>query len=181
MRINIKRFLAASLRSGLVIFFAFTAPVELLAADTDKTPHQPIWLAVTRPMFVESLEPLVKHRQSDGFETVVSTKPISDAIAACPRKPAFILLVGDDAPDSKKAPWYLPAKRKKFYRWIADQKKTYASDMAWGDLDADSIPDVPVGRLPVRTIEQVENVIAKLIEYDGSTDMGGKCRIRPRF
>ncbi|MCK5113407.1 MAG: hypothetical protein KAR11_01440 [Phycisphaerae bacterium] len=153
----------------LATFFLLTAPQTFAAdADTNKKSVKPIWLVVTRPIFTadKTLDPLVKHRQLDGFQTIVSTEPIAKAIAACPRKPSFILLVGDAAPDSKDAPWYIPTKQKKFYRWIANQKKTYASDMAWGDLDGDNVPDIPVGRLPVRTTQQLKNVVAKIMEYE---------------
>ena len=39
---------------------------------------------------------LAEHRAKQGFETVVSTESLDKALAGLPRKPSFILLVGDD-------------------------------------------------------------------------------------
>ncbi len=38
--------------------------------------------------------------------------------------------------------------------------------MAWGDLDGDGVPDVPVGRIPARTPAEVELVVGKIIAYE---------------
>lgn len=54
---------------------------------------------------------------------------------------------GHDEPGKESAPWYLPAKRMKLYRWRLQQRKQFASDAAWGDLDGDLVPEVALGRL----------------------------------
>jgi hypothetical protein len=135
-------------------------------AESEGTNEKPIWLAVTRPVFLEAVKPLAEVRSKDGFETVVSTKPIGEALAALKRRPAFLLLVGDDELGKQKEPWYVPSRRRKLYRWRAPQKKEFASDTLWGDFNSDLIPDIPVGRIPVRTAEQLKVVVNKIIAFE---------------
>ncbi|MHC4201397.1 MAG: C25 family cysteine peptidase, partial [Planctomycetota bacterium] len=125
-----------------------------------------LWLAVGRPELTEALAPLAGARRAEGFRTVVSTEPVAKAISGAPRRPRFILLVGDYEAGKENAPWYVPAKRLKLYRWQAEQRRDYASDAAWGDLDSDGVPDVPVGRIPARTPEDVELVCAKILAFE---------------
>ena len=127
---------------------------------------KPIWLVVTRPVFIEALAPLAEHRRKEGMEVVVSTEPVNEALAGASRRPACLLLVGDDEADSQTQPWYLPARRKRLYRWQEDQPTHFASDSAWGDLDGDGVADVPVGRIPARTPEHVRRVVRKIIAYE---------------
>ena len=112
------------------------------------------------------LEPLAEKRRQDGFEVVVSTKPIAEALSALPRRPHFLLLVGDDEPGKENAAWYLAAQRKKLYRWRAAQALEYASDMAWGDRSGTGPPDLPVGRIPARSREQAALVVKKIIDFE---------------
>ncbi|NIA22159.1 MAG: hypothetical protein GWP05_09405, partial [Anaerolineaceae bacterium] len=127
---------------------------------------KPVWLVVGRPGLLEAIKPLDEYRSGEGFRTVVSTEPIAVALKALGRRPAFLLLVGDDEPGRESEPWYLAAKRMKAYRWGRMQPGTFASDMAWGDLDGDLLPEVPVGRIPARTREQVELVVRKTLAFE---------------
>ncbi len=137
---------------------------------------KPIWLVVTRPMFAKSIKPLADHRRKDGFEVIVSTSLPPEAIKACPRKPDFVLLVGDDEVGEGTQPWYLPSVRVKQYCWDAKQPKSFASDAIYGDLDGDRLPDIPVGRFPVRTVGDAELLVRKIIQYEsrppGLEDLG---------
>ena len=45
------------------------------------------------------------------------------------------LFVGDDLPEQEGETWRLAAKRREFYRWRAVQRKEFASDTAWGDVE----------------------------------------------
>jgi len=147
---------------------AFVCAWACAAATAEPPRDKPIWLAVTRPMFERALAPLAGHRGAEGLEAVVTTEPVERAIAKLPRPPACILLVGDDSDDPADAgrPWRVPVRRLPFYRWRDVQPPTFASDAAWGDLDADGLPDVPVGRLPVRTARELERIVAKIIAYE---------------
>jgi hypothetical protein len=125
-----------------------------------------LWLAVCKPDFTQALQPLAEKRRSDGFEVVLSNKPVEEALAASVRRPDFLLLVGDDEPGQEKSPWFLPAKRMKLYRWRNVQAREFASDAAWGDLDGDGVPDIPVGRIPARSSAQVELVVRKILSFE---------------
>jgi len=148
----------------------------VLAASACCRADKPIWLAISRPGLVEAIKPLAAHRRAEGFETVVSTEPVAKAISSSPRRPAFVLLVGDDRPGGEAEPWCVPTRRRELYRWRASQRRQFASDAAWGDFDGDLAPDVPVGRIPARTAKQVEAVVAKTLAYERrsptSADLG---------
>jgi len=128
--------------------------------------EKPIWLVVTRPTFQETIKPLAEKRGKEGFETVVSTERFSTVIGTLKRKPAFLLLVGDDRTGEDKQPWYVPSQRRQLYRWRAPQGKEFASDTILGDFDGDLIPDIPVGRIPVRTAEQLKLVVTKILAFE---------------
>ncbi len=125
---------------------------------------KPIWLAVTEPELSAALKPLAEKRRSEGFEVVVSNQKVEAALAALPRRPAFLLLAGHGESDPKNP--RLPAKRLKLYRWRNTQSAWFLSDMAWGDLDGDGIPDVPVGRIPAGTPGELELVVRKILAYE---------------
>jgi len=148
---------------SLLMVMLFAAPV---LADNEATSEKPIWLVVTRPAFLEAIKPLAEMRNKDGFETVISTRPVPEAIAALKHRPAFLLFVGDDEPGKQKELWYVPSRRRKFYRWRVTQLKDFASDTLWADFDGDLIPDIPVGRIPVRKAEQLKLVVKKIIAFE---------------
>lgn len=129
-------------------------------------PAKPIWLVITTSIFEGALKPLASHRRGDGFDVRVSTKTPGKAIKSLGRRPAFILLVGDDHEGEVSRPWRVPTRWRKLYRWRAVQRRTFASDALWGDLDGDLIPDVPVGRIPVRTTADLGRVIKKILAHD---------------
>lgn len=153
---------------SLALFLCFLAFVLTIASAAEKiaADEKPIWLVVTRPVFTETIKPLQEKRNKDGFETVISTQSVAEAIAALKRQPAFLLLVGDEQPGQEKQPWYLPSKKCKFYRWRASQEEYFASDTFWGDINGDLVPDIPTGRIPARTTEQLKLVIDKIIAFE---------------
>jgi hypothetical protein len=132
----------------------------------ESTDVKPVWLVVTRAMFAETLKPLEEKRQSEGFDTVISTKPVSEAIDSLSQKPAYLLLVGDYQRKMEEEQWYVPVKTCPAYRWQESQAKDFASDALWGDLDSDTVPDIPVGRLPVRTKEQLKLIVTRILDFE---------------
>ena len=78
-----------------LFFVAVVAVVPTLATNNGMG-EKPIWLVVTRPIFVEAIRPLAKMRSKDGFETIISTQPVADAITSLKRRPAFFLLFCED-------------------------------------------------------------------------------------
>jgi hypothetical protein len=148
-------------------------------------PAPPLWVAVGPPGLVEAVEPLAARRKAEGFEVVVSAKPVAEALAAVPdfevlpallrgnkpfqlKRAAFLLLVGDDEPGKEAEPWSLPAKRRALYRWRDAQATEYAADPLWGDLDGDGIPEIPVGRLPARTRAEADLAVKKILAYEAA-------------
>ncbi len=129
-----------------------------------------LYLIVTRQKFTEAAQPLIEKRRAEGFEVVVSLQPPAEAIAALPRKPDLLLLIGDAEPGMEKASWYVPTQWRIHHRWRktgpADKRPPFPSDTAWGDLDGDLFPDIPVGRLPVRTVPQLKRIVGKILEYE---------------
>jgi len=127
---------------------------------------KPVWLAVARPMFVEALRPLAAHRAKEGFETVISVKDVKTALSETKPKPSYILLVGDYEPGREKEDWYLGCERRRMYRWRWSQRKYFVTDVVWGDWDGDGRPESPVGRLPVRTVGELRDLVERIIAYE---------------
>ena len=46
------------------------------------------------------------------------------------------------------------------------------SDASYGDLDDDGIPDIPIGRLPVRTAAEMALVVDKIEDYENRANLG---------
>ena len=145
-----------------VVLLSTSSPAATGADD----PAKPIWLVVTRPIFTETLKPLAQRREKDGFEVVISTAPLAKAVDSLGRRAAFLLLVGDDQPGRQDQPWYLPSPRRKGYRWSSHQPMQFAADAVVGDFDGDLVPEIPVGRLPVRTTDQLRRLVAKVLAYE---------------
>ncbi len=117
-------------------------------------------------MFVEQLQSLAEWRRRGGMHAIISTDSIDETLRKAPRRPAYLLLVGDDAEDAAHEPWYLPALRRDLYRWREPQLRQFASDTAHADLDGDLLPDFAVGRIPARTAGDVEIVVKKILDYE---------------
>lgn len=151
--------------SGVLGLLAFL-PLALSCVAAGETAGGKLYLVVTRETFTQAARPLIESRRAEGFEVVASLKPPAEAISALPRRPDLLLLIGDDQPGEEKRGWYVPAKRMKRYRWRPGRLPGFVSDTAWGDLDGDLWPDIPVGRLPVRTPAQLRRIVGKILEYE---------------
>ena len=127
---------------------------------------KPLWLVVGPADLAKPIGPLAEHRRQEGFQVVVSTRSVEEALGAVPRRPEFLLLLGDDEPGKQAAAWYLPARQMKLYRWSHAQREQFASDAVWGDLDGDLIPEVAVGRIPARTAAEVELAVNKILAFE---------------
>ncbi len=128
----------------------------------------PLWLLTGTEALVPVAEPLAHHRRTGGYQVVVSPGDVAAAIGACPRRPDFLLIVGDDpAPgEGGDARWRAPSGQGEMYRWRSVQKEAFATDSLLADTDADGVPEFPVGRIPARTAAEVEVAVRKTIAYE---------------
>lgn len=145
---------------------AVVAALLFFASAVSANENKPIWLAVTRTGLEDAIRPLAEHRQKQGFDTIVSTKAIEAAISSAPRKPTWLLLVGDEEIGASDEDWRVPSSRHLLYRWRPVQRKQFASDAAWGDWDNDGKPDIAVGRIPARSADDASFVVNKIIKYE---------------
>ncbi len=153
---------------------AAPAVSSILFLTSVQAEERPVWLAVGSPVFLKELAPLAELRTVQGFAPVLSSRPPEEAISACQPAPSYILLVGDEVwlsigATSELQHWQIRAKRAPFYRWQDKQSPEFPSDMAYGDLDRDGMPEVPVGRIPARTKEEVAAAVKKTVAWEKLT------------
>ena len=134
--------------------------------------------------FLDQIEPLKALRQAQGLAValidvedlydefnfgVKSPQAIKDflALTRANRKasPRFVLLVGDASFDPKN---YLGFGDFDFVptKLVETTYLKTASDDWFVDFNGDSLPDIAMGRLPVRTAEEAATVISKIINYE---------------
>ena len=170
--------------------------VVLPAASTLRDPaNQADYLLVTPRAFLAAAAPLVERRQSQGlstravsFEEIASAfgggQPTAEAIREFLRfafhswsrpSPRYVLLLGDSSYDPRNftgtalaSP--LPA------LWLRTSYLVTASDPALAAVNGeDALPDLAIGRLPARTPEEAELLVAKLIAWeDSGQDLSGR-------
>ena len=150
----------------------------------DLTKGRADYLIVSHASFIGGLTPLVDFHQSRGLAVkvvdvadvyatysggIVDPQAIRDyvRIAAFEMGTEYLLLVGADSYDYKDnlglgSVSFIPTP---YLR--TDWLITYSPvDPLYGDVDGDLIPDLSVGRFPVRSLEELDTVIGKTLEYD---------------
>jgi len=141
---------------------------------------------VTRRELMSAVQPLKLARQAQGLSVaVVDVEDVYDefsygqktpaaikdfllfAKASWKKAPRFVLLAGDASYDSKD---YLGFGDHDFIptRLIDTQFMETASDDWLVDFDGNGLPDLAVGRLPVRDAEEASNMVHKIISYERS-------------
>lgn len=159
---------AGTLTKGVLNY----APGDLITGYSDEPVRM---IIVTDTIFRKQLEPFLKWKAIKGFRVDVLYKgrdfapanyiPLKDTLqklydhySATSVAPEYLLIVGDVS----KIPYYGTG---------------YVSDTYYGEFDGngDYIPDMFIGRLPVRDTAQLSGVLRKIIEYekfefDGSND-----------
>ena len=95
---------------------------------------------------------------------------LSFARAKWGRKPQFVLLVGDASIDPRGQLGlgnfdFVPTKL------VDTEYMETASDDWFVDFDEDGLPDLAIGRLPVRTPEETITIVSKIVNYEQATEM----------
>jgi hypothetical protein len=140
-------------------------------------------LIISHQNFIPSLAPLISKRQGEGFTVKVvdiedvfdefsygmhTPQAITDFLAqarsAWTQAPRYLLLVGDASYDPRNYEGvgnfdFVPTKL------IDTAFLETASDDTLTDFDGDGIPEIPVGRLPVRTLAEANLIIGKIVNF----------------
>ena len=169
-------------------------PQPAVAANTPVTlPSQGDAVIVAPRAFHAALTPLVAHRRAQGLSVALVASEdlyaawswgrmdpesirafLRNAAASWPAPPTSLLLVGDGSHDPKgylnlNRPTFLPPYLVDVDLWIRET----ACETCFAQLDGaspldDPLPDLAVGRLPVKSAAELQAVVQKLIAYEGS-------------
>ena len=139
---------------------------------------------VCPPAFRESLQPWLARRRHQGYSVVLlSNDGTEDQIrrrirqAARQGKLRYVVLVGDADPAAGHDP-LLRSRGVPTFRVEAKVNVLWGSpphigtDNPYADLDDDRIPDVALGRLTADSPEELSRIVAKILAYERSRDMG---------
>jgi uncharacterized repeat protein (TIGR01451 family) len=155
-------------------------------AKEDIFTGQAEYLVISHPDFAAGAATLADHHRTKGLSAqVVDVDQIYEnlsngmvdaeairqyvAFAAREKGTRYVLLVGGDSYDYKN---YLGLGTLSFIPSLyvpAGGVRFVPADPLYGDVDGNSIPDVPVGRLPVRTSQELSAVIAKTLAYEAKS------------
>jgi len=144
------------------------------------------YLIITHPAFAAGLAPLTSAKESQGLSVKVvnvfdlysrytggeiDPEAIDAYIedAASQLDTRFVLLVGGDTYDpfdnlGVGSMSFIPTP----YVQTDDQIRFTPADPLLGDLDDDGVPDLPVGRLPVRSTAELDQMVAKTLAFSGT-------------
>ena len=168
---------SAVLKPGLR---AARLPINITSGSAD-------YLIISHPNFISGLTSLVQARTTQGLSVrTVNVLDIYDqfnygvvdpqaikayiAYAAQHMGTQYILLVGDDTYDYKD---YLKLGSISFipsiYMAVGDQVQFAPVDPKYADVNNDNLPDLAIGRFPVRTLAELGNVVSKTLAYAGKT------------
>ncbi len=160
--------------------------IELARGPMDLLEGQADYLMISHPHFLDELAPLVAAREAEGLNVrVVDVEEVYAAYSHGVFDPEAIrlfiadaahglgvravLLVGADSYDYHD---YLGLGSISFipslYAATGNIVRFAPSDALLADLDGDGIPDLPIGRFPVRTRRELANLIAKTLDYPGA-------------
>jgi hypothetical protein len=155
------------------------------------------YLVVSHADFADTVAPLIARRIKSGLSVArIDIEDVYDEFSfgektpyalkdfikrardAWRKKPQFLLLVGDATLDPRDYDGqgdadFVPTKQVP----MAQVALETASDDWFADADDDGLPEVAVGRLPVRTQEQAETMVTKILEYEDGDGTGWTRRV----
>jgi hypothetical protein len=123
-----------------------------------------VWLCVGPDDLMTELKPLCELRAGQGWQVECSSAAPAEAIAE--HRPAAVLLLGDDTTAREGFPSQVRAERRPYHGWKATHPEVFVTDSAFGDLDRDGVPDIPVGRIPARTPAEAAAVVKKILAWE---------------
>lgn len=140
------------------------------------------YLLIAPEEFLDAAQELADIRDADGLQTAVisleniydnfnygiaSPRAIRDFIAHVYKKNhkqlRYVVLVGEGSIDYRNLQGYgdsiVPP-------WLAaTEKGLFVSDISYGDMDGDSVPEVLVSRLPVDSVDELSAYVDKVLEH----------------
>ena len=141
------------------------------------------FLIISHPDFIPGLDPLVQARRSEGLSVRVVdvndlyaryTYGIFDpqaiktyiAYAHVNLGTEYVLLVGGDTYDyhdylGRGSISFIPS----LYATTGDIAKFVPADPLYADVDGDNLPDLAIGRFPVRTAAELDLIVQKTLAY----------------
>lgn len=164
------------------------SPAEMRAArpSVDITSGSASYLVLSHSSFLGGLDALVAARRAQGHTVRVvdvedvyaqfaggrfGAEAIRDYVAYAHQNMGtrFVLLVGGDSYDylgrlGSGAVSFLPT----LYVQTSETVLHAPSDSAYADVDRDGVPDLAIGRFPVRTTAELANVVAKTLQYEAN-------------
>ncbi len=142
------------------------------------------YIAVTRTELISSIQPLIEQRRRQGLKTaIVDVEDLYDEFSfgnktpqalkdffsysktSWKTAPRFALLAGDATYDPKNY-FGLGDFDLVPTRLVETGFNETATDDWFVDVDGDDVPDIAIGRLPVRTPAEAGALAAKIIRYD---------------
>jgi hypothetical protein len=144
--------------------------VLLTALALTAAPTAPDTVVVVPESMRAAIEPWIEYRRKQGHEIAVvlaegdqNNIRANIATVTHPKSLKFVVLVGD----CEKTPTFHPD-AKVILRFSSE--KTIASDNAYGDFDADGVPEAAVGRLPADTPTELKRLVERILAYEQSID-----------
>lgn len=157
---------SALVAAAIIALFVLFRPVPAAVPAETRADGEP-YLVMSRTLFADGLRPWVKQRERQGFRIILKTwdtVPSNEDMQTWIRENAteecrYALLVGDCAAKGEwaDAAWQMPT---------VPLGKDDVSDGAYGDLNGDGLPELGVGRFPVRTSEELACLVAKVADYE---------------
>ncbi len=141
------------------------------------------YLVISHPSFITGIQPLVQARKAQGLTVnvvdvndlyakytygVFDPKAIKDYIAYAAQNlgTQYVLLVGGDTYDYRN---YLGVNSISFipslYVTTSEVAKFVPADPLYADYTGDKVPDLAIGRFPVRTQAELELMVNKTLAY----------------